>query len=46
MELNINVFKREGAKKVPLMNPLIIRNLADYKRINSHGLEEIELNME
>ena len=41
MELTINVFKREGAKKVQMRPSQTITNLADFKKINSHGLEEI-----
>ena len=46
MELSINVFKKEGAKKVPIRKTNVIRGLEKYKKINSHGLEEIELDME
>ena len=41
MELDISVFKKEGAKKVPIRKTQTIRDLKKYKKINSHGLEEI-----
>ena len=46
MELTINVFKKEGAKKVAMRPAKVIRDLTSTKKINSHGLEEIELDME
>ena len=46
MELSINVFKKEGAKKVYVRPTQTIRDLVKYKTLNSHGLEEIILNMD
>ena len=45
MEVDVNVFKKEGAKKVAVQPTTVVKNLQEKLEINSHGLQELRLDM-
>ena len=45
MEIDVNVFKKEGAKKVKVQPTTVVKNLQEKLEINSHGLQELRLDM-
>ena len=45
MQLTVNNYKKEGALNIQIGEPFIITDLNADLTINSHGLQEITLNM-
>ena len=45
MEIDVNVFKKEGANKVAVQPTTVVKNLQEKLEINSHGLQELRLDM-
>ena len=45
LQIEINTFVKRGAKDVPIKNQTIIEDLSKALQINTHGLQEIKLNM-
>ena len=43
--LEINVYKKVGARSVKIKDTIIVKDLKDLMTVNSHGLREIKLNV-
>jgi hypothetical protein len=46
MEVEINVLKKDGAKDVRIREPITIKDLSKHLHINSHGLQEIKMDLD
>ena len=46
MEIEINVFEIKGAINSPKQLPIVVKDLSKHLHINSHGLQEIKIDLD
>jgi hypothetical protein len=46
MDLNMTVYKVEGPNHTQIIEPTVYQNLSDYLRINSHGMNEVKIDLD
>ena len=42
----MTVYKVEGPNKTNVIEPIVYQNLSDYLRFNSHGLQEVNIDLD